>query len=126
VVDPVQGQQVRETLQKLAQEELDHKAVLEKMLSGPDRLRMQIRALVLDYGIGDHLQLEPREAEATTFQDVSVFASKKEQQSYELYRDLAEQSRGEIHALFCAMAKEEMRHKNTVERWYEEDIYQDF
>jgi len=129
LVERVKAQQVKEAFQKLAQEELGHKASLEKMLSGPGQLRIQIRALakasVLDYGIGDHLQLEPLEPEAT-FQDVCIFASKKEQQSYELYRDLAEQSRGEIHALFSAMAKDEMRHKNLVEGWYEEDIYQDF
>ena len=129
LVDRVKAPQVKEALQQLAQEELGHKASLEKMLSGPGQLRIQIRALegssVQDYGIGDHLQVEPLKADAT-FQDVCIFASKKEQQSYDVYNVLAQQSSGEIHALFAAMAKDEMRHKNLVERWYEEDVYQDF
>ena len=129
LVDRVKAPQVKETLQQLAQEELGHKANLEKMLSGPGQLRIQIRELqesaVQDYGIGDHLQVDPLEVDAT-FQDVCIFASKKEQQSYDVYNVLAQQSSGEVHALFAAMAKDEMRHKNLVERWYEEDVYQDF
>jgi rubrerythrin len=57
---------------------------------------------------------------------VCIFASKKEQRSHELYRDLAELSAGEVQALFSAMSKDELRHKNLVESWYEEDVYQDF
>jgi rubrerythrin len=57
---------------------------------------------------------------------VCIFASKKEQQSYELYRDLAQQSEGETRDLLEAMAKDEMRHKNLVEGWYEEVVYQEF
>jgi|GEM_PF-777579 len=129
LVDRVKATQVKDALKQLAQEELGHKASLEKMLSGPGQLRIQIRSLqessVEDYGIGDHLQIEPLKADAT-FQDVCIFASKKEQQSYSVYNALAQQSSGEIHVLFTAMAKDEMRHKNLVERWYEEDVYQDF
>ncbi|MFC2046547.1 ferritin family protein [Chloroflexota bacterium] len=55
-----------------------------------------------------------------------MFASKKEQQSHELYRDLAEQSTGGIRDLLEAMAKDELRHKNLVEDWYEEVVYQEF
>jgi rubrerythrin len=61
-----------------------------------------------------------------TFQDVCIFAAKKEQQSYELYRDMAAQNEGEIQELLAAMAKDELRHKNLVEGWYEEVIYQEF
>ena len=125
----VRAAHVKETLQQLAQEELGHKATLEKLLERPRLVRAQVRKLkrerVEDYGIGDHLVVKPLGPEAT-FQDVCIFASKKEQQSYELYRDMADQNEGEIRDLFAAMAKEELRHKNLVEGWYEEVVYQEF
>jgi rubrerythrin len=125
----VDAQHVKETLQQLAGEELGHKANLEKMLASPGQVQRSVRKLqqapIQDYKIGDHLVVEPLSPEST-FQDVCIFASRKEQQSYELYRDLAEQYEGEIHDLFEAMARDELRHKNLVEGWYEEVIYQDF
>ena len=62
----------------------------------------------------------------STFQDVCIFAAKKEQQSYELYRDMAQQATGQTQELLEAMAKDELRHKNLVEGWYEEVVYQEF
>jgi len=128
-VELVQTEHIQATLRQLAQEELGHKAKLEQMLANPGRVRWEIRKLrtepIQDYGIGDHLQVEPLGPDAT-FQDVCIFASKKEQVSYETYRDLAEQNTGPIGELFEAMAKDELRHKNLVEGWYEEVIYKDF
>jgi hypothetical protein len=92
-------------------------------------LSWQVRELraapIEDYRIGDHLVARPLGPDSS-FQDVCIFASKKEQQSYELYRDLATQSSGEIQDLLEAMAKDELRHKNLVEGWYEEVVYQEF
>jgi rubrerythrin len=80
---------------------------------------------IQDYKIGDHLVSKPL-GPGSTFQDVCIFASKKEQQSYELYSGLAEQNEAEVHDLFAAMAKDELRHKNLVEGWYEEVVYKEF
>jgi rubrerythrin len=128
-VELVQAEEVKETLRQLAQEELGHKAILERMLTNPGSVRLRVRqfqqASIEDYHLGDHLVVEPLGPEST-FQDVCIFASRKEQASYELYRDLAEQNEGEIRDLFQAMAKEELTHKNLVEGWYEEVIYQEF
>ena len=128
-VSLVEAEHIKATLRQLAQEELGHKAKLEKMLASPGQVRWQVRMLqaepVQDYGIGDHLQAEPLGPDAS-FQDVCIFASKKEQRSYEMYRDLAELNTGAIRDLFEAMAKDELRHKNLVEGWYEEIVYQDF
>jgi rubrerythrin len=125
----VETEHVKETLRELAQEELGHKAALEKMLLSPGEVRRSARRIqqmpIQDYGIGDHLVAKPLSPEST-FQDVCIFASKKEQKSHELYKDLAEQNEGQIRELFEAMAKDELRHKNLVEGWYEEVIYQDF
>ena len=128
-VQLVKAEHVKDTLRQLAEEELGHKASLEKMLANPGSLRRGIRQLqqtpVEDYKIGDHLVVRPLSPNST-FQDVCIFASRKEQQSHELYKGLAAENEGEVAELFEAMAKDEMRHKNLVERWYEEIVYQDF
>jgi rubrerythrin len=128
-VDLVRAEHVKDTLRQLAQEELGHKAILEKMLANPSEVRYAVRKLedttVQDYKIGDHLVVKPLGPDST-FQDVCIFASKKEQQSYEMYKDLAEQNEGETRDLLAAMSKDELRHKNLVEGWYEEVVYQEF
>jgi rubrerythrin len=128
-VSLVRADHVKETLRELAREELGHKAMLERMLASPVNVRRSVhrlqQAAIQDYKVGDYLVAQPL-GPNSTFQDVCIFASKKEQQSYELYRDMAEQNEGEIRDLFTAMAKEELRHKNLVEGWYEEVVYQEF
>ncbi len=128
-VELVKADYIKDTLRQLAREELGHKASLEGMLANPAHLHRQVKRLqkapIQDYKIGDHLVVQPLGPDST-FQDVCIFASRKEQESYELYRDLAEQQEGDVRELFEAMAKDEMRHKNLVEGWYEEVVYQDF
>lgn len=128
-VNMVKAPHIKDTLLELAQEELGHKAMLENMLAHPASLRRGVKRLrsepIQDYKVGDHLVVKPLTPDST-FQDVLIFASRKEQQSHELYRDLAEENEGEIRDLFEAMARDELRHKDLVERWYEEVVYQDF
>ncbi len=128
-VTMVKAEHIKDTLRQLAQEELGHKAMLENMLAHPASLHRGVKRLrsepIQDYKVGDHLVVKPLTPDST-FQDVLIFASRKEQQSHELYRDLAEENEGEIRELFEAMARDELRHKDLVERWYEEVVYQDF
>jgi rubrerythrin len=128
-VDLVETTHIKDLLRELAQEELGHKAALENLLANPASLRTQVQALqaapIQDYKIADHLVAAPLGSDST-FQDVCIFAAKKEQQSHDLYRSLAEQTSGEARDLLEAMAKDEMRHKNLVEGWYEEVVYQEF
>ena len=128
-VGMVQEEHVKQTLTDLAQEELGHQAVLERFLENPSQMQAQVSKLqdapVQDYKIADHLVLQPLGPDST-FQDVCIFAAKKEQQSYELYSGMAAQNEGEIRDLLQAMANDELRHKNLVEGWYEEVIYQEF
>jgi rubrerythrin len=125
----VEAKHIKQLLRELAQEELGHRTALEKMLAKPEQLPRQVAKLqatpVEDYKIADHLVSGPL-GPHSTFQDVCIFASKKEQRSYELYRGLAAQSTGEARDLLQAMAKDELRHKNLVEGWYEEVVYQEF
>jgi rubrerythrin len=128
-VNMVKAAHIKDTLRQLAQEEVGHKAFLERMLANPASLRRGVKRLrtepIQDYKVGDHLVVKPLTPDST-FQDVLIFASRKEQQSHELYRNLAEENEGEARDLFEAMAKDELRHKDLVERWYEEVVYQDF
>jgi rubrerythrin len=128
-VDLVEAEHVRGMLRELAQEELGHKVALEGMLADPGQLEWQITELkaapIQDYQIGDHLVVRPLGPDST-FQDVCIFSSKKERESHELYRDLAGKSAGQVRDLLEAMAKDELRHKNLVEGWYEEVVYQEF
>jgi rubrerythrin len=128
-MDLVRAEHIKELLGELAQEELGHKAALEKMLAEPSQIRGQVAALqkagIVDYKIADHLVARPLGPDST-FQDVCIFAAQKEQESHELYRDLASQNTGEVGDLLEAMAKDELRHKNLVEGWYEEIVYQEF
>jgi hypothetical protein len=99
------------------------------MVADPGKMRYDVGKLqqadVQDYKIGDHLVVRPLGPDST-FQDVCIFASRKEQQSHELYRNMAQQNEGEIRDLLEAMAKDELRHKNLVEDWYEQFVYQEF
>ena len=127
--DMVQAEHVKQALRELAQQELGHRVALEKMLANPGQMRYGVRKLqeetVEDFKIGDHLVVQPL-GPNSTFQDICIFASRKEQQSHELYRDMAAQNEGELREVLEAMAKDELRHKNLVEGWYEEVVYQEF
>jgi rubrerythrin len=128
-VDLVDTPHIKDLLRELAQEEMGHKSALERMLANPAGLKASVQKLqaapIQDYKIADHLVAAPLGPDST-FQDVCIFAAKKEQESHNLYRDLAEQASGEARDLLEAMAKDEMRHKNLVEGWYEEVVYQEF
>ncbi|NIV37980.1 MAG: hypothetical protein GWN58_53770 [Anaerolineae bacterium] len=128
-VEMVRAEHIKELLGELAQEELGHKVALEKLLANPDQISGQVAALqeaeIVDYKIADHLVAHPLGPDST-FQDVCIFAAQKEQESHELYRNLASQNTGEARDLLEAMAKDELRHKNLVEGWYEEVVYQEF
>lgn len=127
--DMVRAEHVKQALRELAQQELGHRVALEKMLANPGQMRYSVRKLqeetVEDFKIGDHLVVQPL-GPNSTFQDICIFASRKEQQSHELYRDMAAQNEGELREVLEAMAKDELRHKNLVEGWYEEVVYQEF
>ena len=125
----VESTHIKDLLRELALEELGHKVALEKMLADPDLREWQVRELqaapIQDYQISDHLVARPLQPNSS-FQDVCIFAAQKEKESHELYRNMAAQSSGQTRDLLEAMAKDELRHKNLVEGWYEEVVYQEF
>jgi rubrerythrin len=121
----VQDKRAKEWLRRAAQEELNHRAALERLLANAVMLRTGLRRLgqVAAQGnrAGDQvafITLRPDSA----FHDVCLFARRKEQQAYELYRGMAEQSEGEIRTLLEALAQEEFQHERMLQSWCEEGI----
>jgi len=62
-VSLVKAEHVKEMLRQLAQEELGHKAALERMLTSPGQVRRDVKKLqqapIQDYKIGDYLVVKP-------------------------------------------------------------------
>jgi rubrerythrin len=61
------------------------------------------------------------------YQDILLFAAKREKAAHDFYRTMAELvDDALIHNIFQMLANEEMKHKNRLERMYEDEVYQEF
>ena len=110
----------RKLLLDLQEEEKNHKRVLQGLTearttgaSGKD---------VRDLKISDYLVDEPLEP-AMNFQDLLIFAAKKEKTAVELYKDLAKEAETkELKRLFEYLEKQEKAHKLRLELEYEKRV----
>lgn len=124
----VKNPQTREWLKELADWELGHKAKLEGLLKGDIKwaVRKSRREEVKDLKIGDYL-VAPELGEKSDFQDVLLVAIKREQAAHDFYASMTELvEEGQARDLFDLLAKEELKHKQMVEKYYEEYVYKDF
>lgn len=116
----VQTPGLKELLRDLQSEEMNHK----RLLQGLNKKVMETGSVsnVEDMKITDYLVDEPVE-ENMSFQDVLIFAAKKEQKSVELYNDLAERAKSEeIKKLFQFLVAQEKSHKLRLESEYETHV----
>jgi rubrerythrin len=107
-------------LADLQQEEKHHK----KILQGLTKVKIEATASknVKDLKISDYLIEEPLTPEMN-FQDLLIFAAKKEKKAVDLYSDLAKSSTTkEQKALFEFLAKQEKAHKLRLELEYEKHV----
>ncbi len=107
-------------LADLQQEEKNHK----KILLGLTKTKVEASASksVRDLMISDYLVDEPLTPEMN-FQDLLIFAAKKEKKAVELYSDLAKKSTNKDRkALFEFLAKQEKAHKLRLELEYEKHV----
>jgi rubrerythrin len=114
------GQGAIRLLADLQNEEKNHK----KILQGLSKVGTRARAVkdVRDLMISDYLIEEPLTPEMN-FQDLLIFAAKKEKKACDLYTDLARKSQtGEQKALFEFLAKQEKAHKLRLELEYEKHV----
>ena len=119
---------VRRELEEIAAQEEEHKAKLESMLAGNlDIVISESKSEpVTDVRLTHHLvggSLDPNAAYA----DVLLFAAKGEKAAYDFYMAMAEKAADpRLKDVLQMLATEELRHKDRLERIYEELVYQEF
>lgn len=109
---------------ELADMERGHKTRLQKL----DRNFFSGQSLKApeDLKISDYLvdvQIEPD----SSYQDILLFAAKRERAAFDLYSDLARlyESVPEIKKIFELLAQEEAGHKLRLEREYDDNVYKE-
>lgn len=110
----------KKLLQDLENEEKNHK----KILQGLTKVRIKSSAAkdVSDLKISDYLIEEPLGPEMD-FQDLLIFAAKKEKKAAELYQNLARRCKGKGEKrLFDFLVKQEKTHKLRLELEYEKHV----
>jgi rubrerythrin len=124
----VKNASVRARLEELAQMERGHKAKLEQIKAGNISwaLGRAKAEPVSDMRLTDHLEARPIKATAD-YQDVLLAAAQREKITHEFYKAMAEFVDDQvIKSVFEMLATEELRHKVTLEKIYEEVVYQAF
>lgn len=113
-------QAAKKLLQDLEDDEKNHRRILQ----GLTKVKVEATASkdVTDLKISDYLVAEPLEAEMN-FQDLLVFAAKKEKKAAELYSDLARKATAKDQkTLFEFLVKQEKSHKLRLELEYEKHV----
>ena len=120
LAEKVERPWMRDVLISFAQEELGHKAALERALV-QGFSDTTIKA-VTDLKISDYqVDIEPNED--LTYQDALIIAAKKEKAAFRLYSDLAEKMDDpELKLLLLNLAQEEAKHKLRFEVEYDDEI----
>jgi rubrerythrin len=107
-------------LTDLQQEEKHHKKILQGLTTV--RVEKSAQKNVKDLMISDYLVEEPLTAEMN-FQDLLIFAAKKEKKAADLYSKLAKSSANKGHkTIFEFLAKQEKAHKLRLELEYEKHV----
>ncbi len=119
---------IRQTMLDMADQERGHRVKLENIKSGNVRwaVRRSKAEPVTDLRLSDHLtagSLDPK----ADYQDILLYAAKREKAAYDFYKAMVEMVDDVlVQNVFEMLASEELRHKNRLEKIYEEVVYQDF
>jgi len=120
MMEKARDEAARKLLLDLQEDEKNHKRVLQ----GLTKVKVESSGFkeVKDLMISDYLVEEPLGADMN-FQDLLIFAAKKEKRAAELYKDLAKKTKSkEQEALFEFLAKQEKSHKLRLELEYEKHV----
>lgn len=118
--EKAQAPGLKELLLELQEEEKNHK----KLLEGIEEQKIESFEIkeVPDLKITDYLVKEAP-GEAMTFQDLIIFAAKKEQEAVDLYTNLESNAEDEeLKNLFQFLIQQEKTHKLKLEKEYEEHV----
>jgi rubrerythrin len=111
---------LKELLIELQEEERNHKKLLEG-ISDQKIQSFEIKE-VPDLKITDYL-LEEAPTEDMNFQDLLIFAAKKEQEAVDLYTNLESNAKDEeLKKLFQFLIQQEKTHKLKLEKEYDEHV----
>ncbi len=122
--DMVKNPAAKKLLNDLASAEQGHKRLLENAMNSGRLPQIAGKKPVKELGITDYMVYEPIGPESDP-QQVMLFAIQREIESYDLYANLLANYAGtEIEATFARLSQEELRHKETLDREYEEHFIQ--
>src|SRR3989304_1508766 len=108
-------------IKELADEELKHKDMLQKV--DASKIKQFKPAKIHDLHITEYL-VDKDVHEIKDFQDVLIVAMKKEQKSYNFYVSMAKSSDNSDMKKLCKMlAQEELKHKHKLELYYDDNVY---
>ena len=110
-------------LENLANMEKEHEAKLKAFKE--DRAVEIGEKKIEDLKIGDYL-VDVDINESSSIQDILIFAIKCEKKAHDLYMTVRDNYVGtDDRDLFEALAKEEMTHKNDLEKAYDDEVYKE-
>ncbi len=121
LAERMEQQEMKDTFEQYALEEIGHKAKLEAIKNGkkfvPDEKKIQNLKIV------DYLNDVDLNKKNITFQDALTIAMKREKAAFRLYSDLAKAA-GDAKSrnLFRALAQEEAKHKLRFELEYDDHV----
>jgi rubrerythrin len=114
---------MQDVFEQFAQEELGHKAKLQRVREG--KRLLSVEAKVLDLKIADYL-VTGEVSEDMDYQQALIVAMKKEKAAFKLYTDLAGRvDDAVLKSMFLGLAQEEARHKLCFEVEYDDVILTD-
>jgi rubrerythrin len=111
---------ISKLLEELQEEERKHKQLLQELTEG--KVESYVPTKVIDLKISDYLEEDTLDAEMD-FQQLLIFAAKKEQNAVKLYSKLAEEVESEeLKKLFEFLVEQEKSHKLKLETEYEKHV----
>lgn len=115
----VKDEAARTLLKDLADQELGHVKMIQAALQGGSIEGIGAKAKGRDLEVSDYMVEIELTADSTP-QDIMVTAMQMEKKAFDFYNGLLAQYRGtELEALFSRLSREEMRHKEILEKEYE-------
>ena len=120
----VKDEAAKTLLKDLADQEMGHYRMIEEALKGGSIEGIGAKATGRDIQVSDYM-VEIELGPDSTPQDIMVSAMQMEKKSFDYYSALLERYRGTpLEALFTRLAREEMRHKEILEKEYEQHFAQ--
>jgi len=120
--EKVEYQSSKKFLAELAKEEMKHKEKLLAIMENKEKLSElgTHTSKIQDLKIVDIMK-DTTISEDADYQRILVYAAKREKSTYEYYNSLAAGLEDtEIGDLFSKLAQEELKHKNRLEKEYDE------